>query len=105
MTLTLSGFPTPDPPYRKRGKVLAVRAPTNLTAWVEETAEAEGVTVNRFLVRVLEERRASGPVLPADVMQWLVAQAAACRCPGDWVTALTLTVRDLARTYPMGCRL
>jgi hypothetical protein len=105
MTLHLSGFPTPEPAFRVRGTVLHVRAPAPLAAWAVEQAEAEGVTVNRWLIRVLEERRAGGPVLPADVMHWLLAQAAACRRPGEWEHALVATVRDLAETYPMGCRL
>lgn len=103
--LALSGIPRPRRDFRKRGKVLAVRAPTNLVAWVEQQAEREHTTVNRYLNRVLEERRNAGPVLPADVMEWLTAQAAANGKPGDWLHALTVTVRDLARTYPHGCRL
>jgi len=105
VTLELSGIRTPDPPFRKRGKVLAVRAPTNLVAWVEEQAEHEHTTVNAWLNRLLRQARAAGPALPADVMEWLFAQAAANRKPGDWEHAIIVTVRDLAVTYPQGCRL
>lgn len=103
--LRLSGARTPAGPYRKRGKVLACRAPAPLVAWVEEEADREHCTVNRLLIRILEERRDRGPSVPVDVRQWLLAQAASCGRPGDWEHGLAVTVRDLARTYPAGCRL
>lgn len=105
MTLELSGIRTPEPPHRRRGRVLACRVPLDLVAWVEEEAGREHVTVNRFLTRVLDERRHDGPRLPADVLHWLLAQGAACGRPGDWEHGLVETVRDLAKTYPLGCRL
>lgn len=105
MTLELSGIARPDFPFRHRGKVLAVRAPTNLVAWAEAQVEADHTTMNQFLIGLLEDRRSGGAPFPADVMEWLLAQAAACRRPGDWKHALVETVRDLAKTYPRGCRL
>lgn len=104
-SLVLSGIPTPAPPRIRNGRTIACRPSTKTVAWVEEQAEREGISVNRFLINVLEQRRHAGPAVPADVMYWLRATAASCGRPGDWELALTTVVRDLAKTYPEGIRL
>lgn len=101
--LDLDADPPPQAPKSIRMPVVAVRVPAHLALWLRHEAWAEGVSMNRLLVRFIE--RARHAELPPDVRDWLQKQAAQCGCPHDTDRALIMVIRHLADRWPQGARL
>lgn len=91
------------PPHSVRSRVLGVRLPAHLAAWVVSQAEQERTTVNGYLAALIVRERDDG--MPPDVRDWLTRQAAQCGVPGEPDTALVMVLRHLADRWPDGARL
>lgn len=87
-----------------RSKVLGVRVPAHLAAWVTTQAERERTTPSQYVATLIRRER-DGQLLPDDVRVWLTRQAAQCGCPGDPEAALLIVLRHLADRWPNGARL
>lgn len=102
--LDLDADPPPHVPRALRWPSFTVRVSNPLAAFIREQAALDNVTVNTWMVRVLEDRRRRRE-RPADVRDWLLRQAAQCGAPGDPEAALVAVVRHLAERWPDGARL
>lgn len=87
-----------------RTKVLGVRVPTHLAAWVTTQAERDRTTPSGYVAALIRRDR-DGDRLPDDVKVWLTRQAAQCGVPGDPDAALVIVLRHLADRWPNGARL
>ena len=102
MNLDLDAVLPPRAP-RNPTVMLSFRTRASIAVWVREQARLERTNVARYLQGIVERAYRGG--YPADVRDWLAAQAAQCGRPGDLDGALCEVVRHLAVRWPQGGRL
>lgn len=112
--LVLRGHATPRVPsvYRARqplgkrsSRAVAARVTHEVADEILLVASEQGLTISEWLGALIRQGLLSPELLPIDVMDWLEVQSAATGRPGDLNHALVHTLRNLAETYPDGCRL
>lgn len=106
MSLDLDADPAPGVPlsatWNRSSVVVPARIPRPLALWMRRQATYDGLSVSSWLQRLVR-REMERPRWPADVEDWLTAQAVQMGCePDEVVPAL---VRHLAERYPDGARL
>lgn len=104
MTLDLDATAPPGPPPVRR-EVISVKLMPHMAVWARQRAAAEGMTMNGYIVQLMQRERDAEDLLPKDCRDWLKRQAVQCGCKGDPARALVLVIRHLADRWPDGARL
>lgn len=103
--LDLDAVLPPGPPGpQTRQLFVGARVSLPVAAWIREQSRLHRVPQAQFIRRCIEHEYRGGGY-PADVRDWLAAQAAQCGRPGDIDGALYEVIRHLAAKWPNGGRL